>query len=124
MPPVLDCEVDCNDVCHTTNGGNNIVVIQRMSGRTTTRRLCGFKMRARFQHSGCHSLCWTVFSIVVVTLVMCPGSSFGMPVPGRHEGHKTRGVQKRSIIGDNVVSTIFILVLNIMTYYSRLNVRV
>jgi hypothetical protein len=87
----------------------NIVI---MDERTTRRKLYGFTKCPRFEHGGFHiSLCWTVLFIVVMVFMWYPGSSSGMPVPGRpgadQRGQESEngGRQKRAIIGDNVVST-------------------
>jgi hypothetical protein len=110
-PTVMNIDTDCGVTRHNTSNEDDIVV---MDGRTTIRKLCAFRKCHRFEHGDSHiSLCWTVFLIVIVVILGCPGSSVGLPVPGRLEadhkgaGRQDGGRQKRAIIGDNVVSTHF-----------------
>lgn len=99
----LNCEIRQKTCCVD----NNVV----MDERTTRRKSCGFTKCPSYEHGGCRiSLCWTVLFIVVTVFMWYPASSFGMPVPGRPgagqrgQGRENGGLQKRAIIGDNVVS--------------------
>jgi hypothetical protein len=109
VPTVMNIDLNCGEIRHKTCYEDDIVVNDR---RTTRRDWCGYRKCPRLEHGGCHiSLCWTVFLIVIIVVLWCPGSSFGKPVPGTLEGdwrvsaRDGNGRQKRAIIGDNVVST-------------------
>lgn len=109
IPAGMNIDLNCSEIRHKTCYEDDIVVNYR---RTTIRNWCSFRKCPMFEHGGCHiSLCWTVFLVVIVVVLWCPGSSFGKPVPGTLEGDQEglgrndSGRQKRAIIGDNVVST-------------------